>query len=115
MATTQTSSTPFCSVEVRGSSAIDSLWDLLGKAGLPVWQLLGGLCRDKIRIYNTCASAAYNRTARDPASSLLAVSGTTSSEDLLDDPAAQHERPAELARSRLDGGITATKISTSTP
>ena len=34
-------------------SAIDiALWDIKGKAfGVPVWQLLGGKCRDKVRVY----------------------------------------------------------------
>ncbi len=34
-------------------SAIDiALWDIKGKyLGVPVWQLLGGKCRDKVRIY----------------------------------------------------------------
>jgi L-alanine-DL-glutamate epimerase-like enolase superfamily enzyme len=43
--------------EARGNSAIDlALWDLFGKAtGQPVYQLLGGASRDRIRIYNTCA------------------------------------------------------------
>ncbi|MFH1006396.1 MAG: mandelate racemase/muconate lactonizing enzyme family protein [Candidatus Latescibacterota bacterium] len=41
--------------EMRAMSAIDlALWDILGqKAGLPIYQLLGGACRDRIRIYNT--------------------------------------------------------------
>jgi galactonate dehydratase len=40
--------------EARGNSAIDlALWDLFGKAtGQPVYQLLGGASRDRIRIYN---------------------------------------------------------------
>src|SRR6202035_2397903 len=44
-------------VSTRAHSAIDlALWDILGKvAGQPLYQLWGGRCRDKIRIYNTCA------------------------------------------------------------
>lgn len=49
--------------EVRGNSAVDiALWDLFGKAtGLPIHQLLGGACRDEIRVYNTCAGYQYVR------------------------------------------------------
>lgn len=104
---------PSRSIEVRGNSAIDfALWDLFGQAaGLPVWQLLGGLCRDRIRIYNTCASAAYNRMVRAGTNSLLATPGAGSGTgDDLDDLNAQHQRPAELAQSLLEDGITAMKI-----
>ena len=53
--------------EARGRSAVDiALWDLLGKAtGQPVHQLLGGLCRDRIRTYNTCAGYRYVRSRPD--------------------------------------------------
>jgi len=47
-------------------SAIESaLWDLTGKAlGLPVYQLLGGKFRDKIRVY--CDTALYQRQLPTP-------------------------------------------------
>ena len=47
--------------EVRGLSAIDmALHDLVGKlTQQPLYQLLGGLFRDKIKIYNTCAGYSY--------------------------------------------------------
>jgi L-alanine-DL-glutamate epimerase-like enolase superfamily enzyme len=42
--------------EMRAISAIDiALWDLAGKAaGAPIYQLLGGASRARIRTYNTC-------------------------------------------------------------
>lgn len=42
--------------ELRALGAVDmALWDLLGKSlGVPVYQLLGGATRSRIRTYNTC-------------------------------------------------------------
>lgn len=44
--------------EMRAMSAIDiALWDILGqKTGQPIYQLLGGKYRDRIKIYNTCGT-----------------------------------------------------------
>jgi L-alanine-DL-glutamate epimerase-like enolase superfamily enzyme len=59
--------------EMRALSAVDiALWDLLGKeTGLPVYDLLGGACRECIPTYNTCASMGpyndYERSREDPA------------------------------------------------
>ena len=51
-------------VEYRAASAIDiALWDLFGKAcQQPVHQMLGGLCWDRMRVYNTCAGYRYVRS-----------------------------------------------------
>src|SRR6201999_2284172 len=45
--------------EMRAFSAIDiALWDALAQsAGRPIYALLGGCVRDRIRVYNTCADA----------------------------------------------------------
>ena len=55
--------------EYRAASAVDiALWDLFGKVcGQPVHQMLGGLCRPKQRIYNTCAGYGYVRSTQHQA------------------------------------------------
>ena len=70
--------------EMRAISAVDlALWDLLGKyTGQPVYQLLGGKSRDRIRTYNTCYDHRH---------------------DFRTDAAG-------LARSLLDEGVNAMKI-----
>ncbi len=104
---------PSRSVELRGNSAADmALWDLKGKAlSVPVYELLGGLCNERVRIYNTCASSSYNKHARTDVNSLLIRPGeATRGDDPLDDLQAQHADPGGLARSLLDEGITAMKV-----
>lgn len=69
--------------EMRAMSAIDiALWDLAGQAaGHPIYKMLGGPCRERIRIYNTC----YDHF------------------DFL-------TQPVELARSLREMGVRAMKI-----
>ena len=95
--------------EMRGLSAVDmALWDLFARrVDEPLYQVLGGLSRERLRIYNTCAGYAYG----------VGLVGPT-------DPAVVHHRaagpyedqhrfltdPAGLARDLLAEGITAMKI-----
>jgi galactonate dehydratase len=75
--------------EMRALSAVDiALWDIVGQAvGQPIYNLIGGQCRDRIRVYNTCVNAGPYQ-----------------------DTTGFLEAPAELAQSLLASGITALKI-----
>jgi len=48
-------------MEIRALAAVDvALWDLYGNAvQQPVYQLLGGATRERMRVYNTCAGYEY--------------------------------------------------------
>lgn len=96
-------------VEYRAASAIDiALWDAFGKVcGQPVHQMLGGLCRERLRVYNTCAGTRYVRT-----SNIRPVSNWN-----LGEEAGPHEDldafmtdAGALAENLLGEGIAAMKI-----
>jgi galactonate dehydratase len=79
----------YAGAEMRALSAVDiALWDLKGQAtGQPIYNLIGGKSRDRIRIYNTCVnSGPYD-----------------DQDDFID-------RPGELGKSLLSQGIAALKI-----
>jgi len=97
------------SAETRAASAIDiALWDLWGKAtSQSVTQLLGGAVRDRIRVYNTCAGYTYNKAG---GRRVVTGSTTEAAEGPYEDQVAFTQRPAELAHSLLEMGITAMKI-----
>ena len=97
-------------VEYRAASAIDiGLWDLFGKVcGQPVHQMLGGLCRDRQRIYNTCAGTKYVRSTNiKPVSNWSLGAGEAGQYEDLD---GFMNRADDLAESLLDQGIKAMKI-----
>jgi Mandelate racemase / muconate lactonizing enzyme, N-terminal domain len=95
--------------EYRAASAIDiALWDLFGKVcGQPVHQLLGGLCTDKVRVYNTCAGYRYvrGRNIRP-----VDTWNLSEQEGPYEDLFAFMNRADVLAESLLEQGITAMKI-----
>ena len=96
-------------VETRAASAIDiALWDLLGHVTQqPVHQLLGGLCRDRQRIYNTCAGTRYVRTQQiKPVANWNKNDAAGPYEDLD----AFMTDAGRLAESLLAQGITGMKI-----
>jgi galactonate dehydratase len=51
----------YAGAEMRALSAVDiALWDVLGQAaGLPVHRLLGGPCRERVPLYNTCVNEPF--------------------------------------------------------
>src|SRR4051812_9897378 len=95
--------------EYRAASAVDiALWDVFGKVcNQPVHQMLGGLCRDRTRIYNTCAGYKYVRSPNiKPVSNwnLGEVSGP------FEDLDGFMNRADALAENLLESGVTAMKI-----
>ncbi|MDA0288711.1 MAG: mandelate racemase/muconate lactonizing enzyme family protein, partial [Proteobacteria bacterium] len=96
-------------VETRGNSAIDiALWDLWGKrTAQPVYQLLGGLTREQVRVYNTCAGYRYVRQRPVQTTDNWGLDGEEGPYEDLD---AFLNRADELALSLLQQGIQAMKI-----
>ena len=95
--------------EMRGASAIDiALWDIFGQAaGLPIHTMLGGLSRDKVRTYNTCAGYRY---VRGNEGQLTDNWGLDSKLGPYEDLDAFLHAADELAHSLLEQGITGMKI-----
>ncbi len=97
-------------VEIRAASAVDiASWDLLGKVtNQPIHQLLGGLTRQSIRTYNTCAGYHYNnRAGRQRA---VTRASADQVEGPYDDQIAFNRDAGALAQSLLSEGIAAMKI-----
>ena len=95
--------------EYRAASAVDiALWDIFGKVcGQPVHQMLGGLCRERHRIYNTCAGYTYVRSQNiKPVSNWRLGESRGPYEDLD----GFMNRADAVAESLLESGITAMKI-----
>jgi len=98
------------SVETRATSALDlALWDLYGKVvSQPLYQVLGGASRQRIRTYNTCAGYRYVRGAGGQSTKNWGLDGK--SQGPYEDLDAFLHRADELAHSLLEQGITGMKI-----
>jgi galactonate dehydratase len=97
--------------ETRAFSAFDiALWDIFGKVtNQPVYQLLGGACREKLRAYNTCAGYRYVRQRPVQSTGDWGI-GDDKSEGPYEDLDAFLNRADELAESLLSEGYTGMKI-----
>ncbi len=94
--------------EMRAISAVDiALWDLLGRLhGEPVWRMLGGRCRERIRTYNTCYDHVhdFNAEAGALAEDLLR-SGIRAMKIWPFDPAGIRNRGQYLTREDMEEGL----------
>lgn len=97
------------SSDMSGLSAVDmALWDLYAKrVNVPLYDVLGGLSRDRIRIYNTCAGYSYGvkRPGR-----LATGEVDYRPEQPYEDQQAFNTDAGALADDLLSQGITAMKI-----
>tara|TARA_Y100000590_G_scaffold158437_3_gene181878 strand:- start:84 stop:1289 length:1206 start_codon:yes stop_codon:yes gene_type:complete len=97
--------------EIRGLSAIDmALHDLVGKlTQQPLYQLLGGLFRDKIKIYNTCAGYSYGVNRPETYRNIPGDIDHKPEQNYEDQHAFMTDA-GKLAKSLLDEGVSAMKI-----
>lgn len=95
--------------EYRAASAIDlALWDIFGKVcGLPVHQMLGGACHERLPIYNTCAGYGYVRSNRIKP---VDTWNMGASDGPYEDLGAFMSDAGALAENLLENGISAMKI-----
>ena len=95
--------------EMRASSAVDvALWDLWGQSvNQPIYQLLGGASRDRVRVYNTCAGFRYVNKAPGQ---LTEKFGLNEKVVPFEDLEGFLGKADQLAKSLLEMGINAMKI-----
>ena len=100
-------------VEMRAASAVDvALWDLFGQfTGQPIYQLLGGASRDKVRVYNTCAGYQYVRAKPTQGTENFGLPAKADKKNRpYEDLMAFKTDAGELAKSLLEMNITGMKI-----
>jgi L-alanine-DL-glutamate epimerase-like enolase superfamily enzyme len=99
-------------VEMRAASAVDiALWDLFGQATCqPIYQLLGGASRDKVRVYNTCAGYEYVRAKPVQGTANFGLPARRDRKRPYEDLVAFRTDAGALAESLLDMGMSGMKI-----
>ncbi|HKS15358.1 MAG TPA: mandelate racemase/muconate lactonizing enzyme family protein [Pseudomonas sp.] len=96
------------SAEIRAASAVDiALWDIKGQRhGIPIHEALGGACRDRIRVYNTCAGYEFNTQQ----GARREITAADRAQGPYDDQLAFSRDAGALAVSLVEEGYTAMKI-----
>ena len=96
--------------ELRAISAIDlALWDILGQTcGQPIYRLLGGPVRDRVRVYNSCGHPNYGKTIG--ASLGWPGYGGIGEAGPLSDSYNLFHAPADLAEELVEEGYSAVKV-----
>jgi len=98
--------------EMRAASAIDiALWDIFGKVTTqPIYQLLGGASRERVRVYNTCAGSEYVRKKPEQGTSNFGLKVDGGGYRPYEDLSGFMNHADELAISLVEEGYTGMKI-----
>ena len=99
--------------EMRAISAIDvAIWDINAKfQNIPLYDLLGGKTRSKIKVYNTCAGPNYvSKNADVRPENFGTHKVVTKNSEVFEDLEMFMNAPEELASSLLEMGISSMKI-----
>jgi L-alanine-DL-glutamate epimerase-like enolase superfamily enzyme len=98
--------------ELRALSAIDlALWDILGQVcGVPVWQLLGGKARERVRVYNSSGGPSYGRRTGAHTDQGWPGHGDIGKQGPLEDNWSSNFAAGDLAEELLAEGYTAMKF-----